>query len=739
MFSLSGLALHAQKKGKLTFETIYRPVYGYLIDSLTNTPFQNVVVYAFDSIEDARKGEEALMKSRNPMTLKLKGDVVETRTDESGRYMVPARNTGALIFHFKERKEIVVEEIADRSEISRGRKVVKAEYDFDISEYLGKDYRREPGKVQKKGPEGVVLDMNFKAYIPQPGDKGKESRVVVERRIIDMETGEVLSTAVPVVRDGKTFHKQRKKLIAKGLVSDDLYDIADGHPVLTDSTSSIRIIDHMDTEPWKERPFRLGYYVSMEHDGQVKQIDTLYMMSNRINTPLKYLEYEFDPYGWEVEETTEQRRAVTRRLVLEGEYDGNVPEVLKDSSYVLRELHIKAMVAQNREYGECIALADSMVAGVMDELRVAFADKINDQVRITKTSQVSPDTSFINNVSYRYIFSTGRQFSRNEYLLQIKRAKEEARIERLCRQAMEERQILDGTSWDYAANVLASLYLRQGKTDLSLLAPFIDRSLQECDIKTEDPVTYEETVMNRREIVANQVLMLLRMEDFSGAADLAGMLPEDYAQLRQIAICKNGATPSDEISRNLVRQSSPRNNVLMDMLTEKVSDSTLEVLKGMPEEDAMTWYLRARAYCTIYENESWEMQNATLKHSQTAGSSQLVLGQSVGSGQTSGSSQTSGSGQVSLGTSVGSGEASLGSSPGSGEASLGSSAGSGETSGTSQVSLDPSVGSGQTVYEYVTDCLRKCFAIDPSLIPTAKFDSEINEYALKEVLGVYVL
>ena len=178
LLSLPIMTVNAQKKAKLTFETIYRPVYGYLIDSLTNIPFQNVSVYAFDSIDDARLGEDALRKSRNPMKIKLKGDVVETRTDESGRYMVPARSTGALVFHLKERQEIIVEEIAGRSEISRGRRVEKAVPEYDISELLGKDYRREPGKVRRRGPEGVVLDMDFKAYIPQPGDKAKVEDIV---------------------------------------------------------------------------------------------------------------------------------------------------------------------------------------------------------------------------------------------------------------------------------------------------------------------------------------------------------------------------------------------------------------------------------------------------------------------------------------------------------------------------------------------------------------------------------
>ena len=42
VFLASAGQVSAQKKPKLTFETIYRPVYGYLIDSLANEPFRNV-------------------------------------------------------------------------------------------------------------------------------------------------------------------------------------------------------------------------------------------------------------------------------------------------------------------------------------------------------------------------------------------------------------------------------------------------------------------------------------------------------------------------------------------------------------------------------------------------------------------------------------------------------------------------------------------------------------------------
>jgi hypothetical protein len=198
-------------------------------------------------------------------------------------------------------------------------------------------------------------------------------------------------------------------------------------------------------------------------------------------------------------------------------------------------------------------------------------------------------------------------------MLQIRRAKDETRVERLYRQAMEERMILEGTSWDFAANVLAALYLRQGRPDASLLVPFIDESMGRCDVKAEDPVTFEEMILNRSEIVANQVLMLMRTCDFEAAASLASMLPEEYESLREMALCKAGKLPSDDASMNLLRQSSARNSVLIDMLTDKVSEKTLETLDNMPQDEAMTLFLRARAYCMMYSNESWEMQNAKIE------------------------------------------------------------------------------------------------------------------------------
>jgi hypothetical protein len=48
-------------------------------------------------------------------------------------------------------------------------------------------------------------------------------------------------------------------------------------------------------------------------------------------------------------------------------------------------------------------------------------------------------------------------------------------------------------------------------------------------------------------------------------------------------------------------------------------------------------------------------------------------------------------------------------------------------------------GSSRTAYEDVKAFLGEAFRLDPGLADVAVLDGDINEYALKEVLGVFIL
>ena len=171
----------------------------------------------------------------------------------------------------------------------------------------------------------------------------------------------------------------------------------------------------------------------------------------------------------------------------------------------------------------------------------------------------------------------------------------------------------------------------------------------------------EDDCLGLPELAANQVVMLMSAGKPSEASTLSKVLPDEYMYLREIAACKAGGVPSSEEAVRSIAASSLRNSVVMDMYSGSVDEDTLEDVCGLPEEDALTWYLRARCLCMLYGNDMSDM--TTLEYAST----------------------------------------------------------------------------GQTVYGYVKDCLAGCFAADPEFRKIAVLDGDINEYALKEVLGVFVL
>ena len=172
---LSGIA---QTKG-FDPDKLYRPVYGYVIDTCSNLPVSGVLVYGFDSVDDAKIGKEALYKSLNPLKIKINGEVVETRTDASGRYMLPALSRGAIVFWFKDRKLAAVEEIAGRNEVSLGKKEKGWTLsDLDLDKYAVND--EIPSKSRRPEPVGVELNMDFNCYIPYLGDQAGDCQECIE-------------------------------------------------------------------------------------------------------------------------------------------------------------------------------------------------------------------------------------------------------------------------------------------------------------------------------------------------------------------------------------------------------------------------------------------------------------------------------------------------------------------------------------------------------------------------------
>lgn len=163
--------------------------------------------------------------------------------------------------------------------------------------------------------------------------------------------------------------------------------------------------------------------------------------------------------------------------------------------------------------------------------------------------------------------------------------------------------------WILAANNLAESYIRRDTFDTSILQPLIDTNVASCNqVRTMGgAVDY----INMEEVVANQLIMYVRNDDFANASIMAQILPKSdkYKELVAFAYCLGGyyritgnLTPEEKVKRmeyfNLVCNSTPLNNVVMclAMNTETYDSKALRALDDMPQNDAKVQYLKAVAY-----------------------------------------------------------------------------------------------------------------------------------------------
>ena len=161
--------------------------------------------------------------------------------------------------------------------------------------------------------------------------------------------------------------------------------------------------------------------------------------------------------------------------------------------------------------------------------------------------------------------------------------------------------------WVFPANVLAKSYIDRNKVDTTLLSPYIDESWMRCNQPYK--VGDNNFLLNPAPVVANQVTMMLKGEYYTRAMQLALLFKgdPDYDQLYAVARCKAGyfdaSTPEGQQYYEKVRNSSPRNAVVMDLAMGYLFEID-ELLDKMDQEDAVTDYLRAQFECIKHFDET---------------------------------------------------------------------------------------------------------------------------------------
>ena len=217
-----------------------------------------------------------------------------------------------------------------------------------------------------------------------------------------------------------------------------------------------------------------------------------------------------------------------------------------------------------------------------------------------------------NDPDYR---SGKKQFSRYEYWHLFQQIKDPKEAEKIFRRAYEETMSYNAKGekepWVLAANNLASALLKRDTFDVEILKPLIDykRPVNAPD-RFNDGISIIEKIVNPEDVVANQLAMYIRANNFEEASILADKLPnnEKFKMVKAFANCLGGyydyrgaANLQEKEERQeifeLVKNSSPMNHVVMCMAmeTDHFNAEAKKVLDTLPKT-TQTKYMQLQLF-----------------------------------------------------------------------------------------------------------------------------------------------
>lgn len=196
-------------------------------------------------------------------------------------------------------------------------------------------------------------------------------------------------------------------------------------------------------------------------------------------------------------------------------------------------------------------------------------------------------------------------YTRYEYWKLFQLITDEKELEALYRRAYEE-SLEQKHPWALAGNNLAASYLERDTVDTSILEPLIDLSIHSTDYSRMNADGSRTEIVNRLEVVTNQLCMYIKKGDFEHASVLVKILPEDskFDLLKAYTWALGGYFPGrttpEEKERaqktfETIKASSPQNEVVMYMaLDNRAGNAAAKAsLAKLPQDSALTWYFKA--------------------------------------------------------------------------------------------------------------------------------------------------
>ena len=196
-------------------------------------------------------------------------------------------------------------------------------------------------------------------------------------------------------------------------------------------------------------------------------------------------------------------------------------------------------------------------------------------------------------------------YTRYEYWKLFQLITDEKEVEPLSRRAYEE-SLEQKHPWALAGNNLAASYLERDTVDTSILEPLIDLSIHSTDYSRMNADGSRTEIVNRLEVVTNQLCMYIKKGDFEHASVLVKILPEDskFDLLKAYTWAlggyfQGGTTPEEKERAHktfeTIKASSPQNEVVMYMaLDNRAGNAAAKAsLAKLPQDSALTWYFKA--------------------------------------------------------------------------------------------------------------------------------------------------
>ena len=263
---------------------------------------------------------------------------------------------------------------------------------------------------------------------------------------------------------------------------------------------------------------------------------------------------------------------------------------------------VKEILAKHKDIGaqgralKQLDWYSTVIVPYLDELRVVNYNCLYEIYREPNDEEVM--------AQYREKGLKG-SYTRYEYWKLFQLITDEKELEALYPRAYEE-SLEQKHPWALAGNNLAASYLERDTVDTSILEPLIDLSIHSTDYSRMNADGSRTEIVNRLEVVTNQLCMYIKKGDFEHASVLVKILPEDSkfdllkAYTWALGGYFQGGTTPEEKERaqktfETIKASSPQNEVVMYMaLDNRAGNAAAKAsLAKLPQDSALTWYFKA--------------------------------------------------------------------------------------------------------------------------------------------------